>query len=508
MKDVILCIDRGTSELKAILFDSAGRNCGMEHRVCSILPNRQDWLETDLEETYQLMLEAVKALMEKTAGQNLRVVCISITSYMSGTIFLDHGGKPLGTAVLWNDSRTQQLMQEWAREGVLEKSFAISGSQILTGWPIPLMSWWKRNHPEMLRSADCMLNMKDWLRYQLTGEIMTDVTEAVLGPGDVGTRTYCDEILRLFDVYEYRNLLPPVQEPEKMAGTLLPEAAQAMGLPSGIPVVVGIGDMPGGILGTGTLYPGHGASILGTTFLNGLVIEKPQREPENAGMTSAYVENRLLRLVNNTGGAAINYQWFIDHFMDREKQELGEKQIFNYVDDLIRSVPLGSNGVMYHPYINACGITAPFVSIGARAQFTGIGLHSTKADLMRAIYEGIGFAMRDCYTSIPVGLVDIALTGGGSKSPVLCQISADICGVPIRVPEEKEASALGACIVGAVGVGVYKTYAEAVEHMVRTSKIYEPDQSRTERYSKLYQLYYEIRNDMQPAWEKRQDLYH
>lgn len=507
-KEVILCVDRGTSELKAVLFDLEGRSCGMERRKCSTVSRHLDWREADLAETYRQLVDAVGALAQRAQAERLRIVCISITSYMSGTIFLDQTGEPVGPAVLWNDSRTKGLMEDWRRRGVLDQNFDLTGSQILTGWPIPLLSWWKQNEPEVLSRARVLLSMKDYLRYRMTGTICTDVTEAVLSPGDVRSRGYAAEVLRLFDVSEYERLLPPAAEPEASAGALTEEAARNLGLQPGIPVVVGIGDMPGGVLGAGTLLSGHGASVLGTTFLNGLVLDRPQMEPYGAGMTSAFIENRILRMVNNTGGAAINSQWFLDQFFQREKQEAGESGIFSLVDRLLETVEPGSHGVLYHPYINSCGVTAPFLSIGARAQFTGIGLHTTREDMLRAIYEGIGFAMRDCYSSVPETLQDITVTGGASSSAVLCQLLADICGVPVRLPQEKEATALGAGIVGAVGIGAYSNYTEAVWKMVHFSKTFFPCFKNKDVYDKLFQLYFEIRNSMRGPWELRQQIDH
>lgn len=503
--DVILCIDRGTTELKVILFDKNGNNRGMERRKCSILPNRPDWLETDLDETYLLLKDACSALSKKAEENGLRIICISITSYMSGTIFVDENGNHIGTAVLWNDSRTQKLTAEWEHNGTLQKNFDLTGSQILTGWPIPLLKWWKDNNPEVLEKATRLLNMKDWIRFKLCGSLATDVTEAVLSPGDVESRGYSDKVIELFDVSEYKHLLPIVEEPEAIAGYLLPEVANELKLESGIPVVIGIGDMPSGVLGAGALLPGHGSTVLGTTFLNGLILDRPQREPYMAGMTSAYVNKRILRMVNNTGGAAINYQWFIDNFFAEEKDKLGSG-IYNYIDNVVSSVQPGANGVMYHPYINSCGVTAPFLAIGARAQFTGIGLHTKKDEMLRAIYEGIGFALRDCFSSVPEKLVDITLTGGGSKSPVLCQIAADICGVPIRIPEEVEATALGTAIVGAVGIGLYDSYDDAVNNMVHFKQEYLPNISNKQLYDDLYSLYFSIRQSMMPVWEIRREI--
>lgn len=504
-ENCIMCVDRGTSELKILLIDSKGKCRAKVRRPCTILSPAVDWLETDTEETYAHFIDAVRELLTVARPLNLEIVCISITSYMSGTIMLDNDGKVIGNAVLWNDSRTQSLANEWAENGLLEKSFELSGSQILTGWPLPLIAWWKQNRPDVLNKARYIFSMKDYLRYRLTGTIMTDVTEAALTPGNPYARNFSDDILKLFDVYEYKNALPPVKEPEDIAGYLLEDVAKLTGLKAGIPVVVGIGDMPSGILGTGVLNTGHGASSLGTTFLNGLVIDKPQPEPYNAGMTCSYFENRSLRLVNNSGGAAINYRWFIDNFYKEEQNRYGEK-IYDFVDEEIARVPAGANGVMYHPYINACGVTAPFLSLGARAQFTGVGLHNTKADFLRAIYEGLGFAMYDCFSSVPTDIVDITVTGGGSRSPMLCSILADICGCPILLPDEVEATAIGTGICGAVGVGMYGSYSEAVENMVRISKEYKPNLENTEKYKEYFKLYRQIRNDMQPSWLLRSSI--
>ena len=500
--DFILCIDKGTTELKTILFSSDGQIIAQTKRECRLSFPKRDWVEEDTQTVWQQVTDAVKGLLGGAGINRKRIKCIGITSHMSGTIFVDEAGETVGNAVMWNDSRTNEMIKEWEARGVIEKTFDISGSRILPGWTVPLVAWWKQNHPEILEKSKYVLSMKDWIRFKLTGEIWTDHTEATCSPGDIIKKTYSPSIFKWFGIEEWAHLFPPVQDPLEPAGRLIPSIAEELGLDANTKVITGMGDMPASVLGSGSIRPGHGASTLGTTFLNGVVTDRPYFTPRNIGMTNTYIGDMLVRLVNNTGGGAINYQWLLNIWRSNNPDHA--ESVENILADLnarVARCPVGANGVMYHPYINSAGITAPFYNLGARAQFTGISLHNTYDDLLRAVFEGLGFAMKDCYSSVPIPLERISVTGGGGKSEVLCQILADCCDAEIIVPKVTESAALGTAIIAAVGTGMYGNYEEAVSNMVHIKRKFEPNARHRAKYDELFQRYKDIRRAMMPIWD-------
>ena len=161
---------------------------------------------------------------------------------------------------------------------------------------------------------------------------------------------------------------------------------------------------------------------------------------------------------------------------------------------------------MYHRYINSTGVTAPFYNVGARAQFTGIGLHHTRGHLLRAVYEGMAMAIRDCYGAVPGGVGQIRISGGGSRSPVLCQIISDICKKELLLPREAEATALGCAILAACAVGEYASLEEAVGQMVGIEKRYQPDDTLSDHYDHWFDLFQKTAQTMMPLWDQRLDF--
>ena len=180
--------------------------------------------------------------------------------------------------------------------------------------------------------------------------------------------------------------------------------------------------------------------------------------------------------------------------------------VYDYMDSLIEKTPIGANGVMYHPYLLAGGERAPFTDPRARASYTGIAVRHTLADIVRATYEGVVFAMMDCYQHMPEGMKKITLCGGGANSPTWCQMFADAMGVPITIVGGSEAGALGVCINNAVVQGYYKSYKEAVDHIIEVEKVYEPNMENHAKFAKLYPLYKLTWEQLAATWKLRNEL--
>ncbi len=226
--------------------------------------------------------------------------------------------------------------------------------------------------------------------------------------------TYSDELLQLCGLRNTRHLFPPIIGSGVVAGLLKSDVSKDLGLKADTPVITGLVDVAATTLGAGAYKQGQACSIVGTSFLNNLITDQPTFEPEGVGIQAITIGNVWIRSMVNTSGT-INLQWFLDEFFGAKTggnlQEM--EDIYTRAEKAAANVPVGSNGLLYHPYINTAGVVSPFVNPAARAQFFGISVEHTRAHMLRAVYEGTALSMLDCYSHMPADVRQIYISGGG-----------------------------------------------------------------------------------------------
>lgn len=493
----LLGIDAGTSVTKAAIFDLEGREIAAAAHPTTVMTPRAGWSEADMNAVWRTTCAAVRDALNSSRLQPAQIAAVGVTGNMVGAWLIDDGGRPVRSAILWNDGRTQGWIdqRQAADSQFLSAIFQSSGSVMQPGCTLPLLRWLADHEPETLTRARAVLNCKGWIIYRLTGAIVNDITEASVAPGDNRARTYSEAMIDLIDVRAYRHLLPPVFESHAVIGHLTPEAAVETGLAAGTPVIAGAGDVPAAVLGAGAVEAGVAVTILGTTCLNGLVTAAPLFEPADVGLLFALPGAGWLRTMVNIAGTT-NLDWMLRQFF-AERLERGEtpETLFAAAEALAQTSPPGATGVTYLPYLSAVGIIAPVVAPHARAGFHGLHDGHTRADLVRAVYEGLALSIRDCYAVMPAPVSEIRLTGGAARSTFLCQLIADSLNARVIVPEGSEFGARGAALLAAVGVGAYASVQQAVRGMVSggTARTYLPDAARTAAYAESYVRYCAIR---------------
>jgi sugar (pentulose or hexulose) kinase len=502
--DLLLGIDAGTSVVKAALFDWAGKEfISAAHRTTLSTPH-EGWSETSMEETWQAAVVGLRELLAQPGIDKERIAAIGVSGNMIGTWLIDEQGKPVRDAILWNDGRTVSLLDQLRSEhpGFDTQVFRISGSVIEHGATLPLLRWLADHEPETLERAHVILHSKDWIRYKLTGEIVTDITEVPGTPGDVRRRDYSDEVLALFGLGSYRRLFPRIAPSQQVVGYVTSAAAEMTGLAEGTPVVAGAGDVPAVVLGVGAVQPGIACSILGTHSINGVILDHPSFEPMDVGLLFTIPEQRWMRALTNVAGTT-NLDWFTTQFCALElSQSSSSAELFAQLESLVRQVPPGARGVMYHPYLSAVGIMAPFFEPAARAQFFGLTREHMKADLLRAVYEGVALAIRDCYAAMGAVVHEIRLSGGGARSGIWGQIIADTVGTPVVIPEGTEFGTRGAALLAGVGIGWFDSIVDAAAAAIQIDRVCEPDLNLKPLYDENYALYCALRDSMRAVWRQ------
>ena len=457
-----------------------------------------------MDQTWQAVVVALGDLLAQPGVDKTRIAALGVTGNMIGAWLVDAAGKPVRDAILWSDGRTRHLLEALRAKypGFDSRIFSISGSVIEHGATLPVIRWLADHEPDSLRRAVAVLHSKDWIRFKLTGEIGTDISEVPGTPADARTRDYSDEVLELFGLQAYRHLFPPVAPSERVVGAITPQAAALTGLAAGTPVVAGAGDVPAVVLGVGAVEPGMACSILGTHSINGIILDRPSFEPADVGLLFTIPTQRWMRALTNVAGTT-NLDWFIAQFCAQEQaRAISAADLFAHLEAAVQTSPPGARGVLYHPYLSAVGIMAPFFEPAARAQFFGLTREHSNADLLRAVYEGLALANRDSYAAMGASAHEIRLSGGGARSRIWGQIIADVTGTTVVVPRGIEFGTRGAALLAGVGLGWFDSIVAAAASVVQIDRVYAPDSRLKPLYDENYALYVALRDALRPTWQQ------
>ncbi|MGC9538078.1 FGGY family carbohydrate kinase [Streptomyces sp. UG1] len=454
-------IDVGTSTVKAAAFDTTGRELAVETSPVA-LALHGGHVEQDMEEVYAAVVGVLDALTARIAEP---VDLAGLTGQGDGVWLVDKEGHPVRPAASWMDGRAHELLDQWLADGTFETVFRCTGSAMFPGCPGPLLAWFDRYEPAALDAAATALYCKDMVFRRLTGApATTDVSDASMPFLDPRTRTYDNRVVELLGLTHRRGLLAPVGDPIATA-----EARE--GLPPGTRLANGPYDLPSCALGAGVTAPGDGLLIVGTCLAALVATTDLDLKGEPAGLyISTDRPGHWLRAMPAMVGTAA-LDWVLTTTGVRHEE----------VDALLAGTPPGANGVRVLPYFAPSGERAPFVEPRLRAELTGVCLESTKADLIRATCEGIGFAARHCLQA--AGLTgSVAVCGGGTRSPAWMRLLADVLGRPLRVVEG-EVGARGAVLAAAERFGVALDAAAWTE----PTAVVEPDAARAAYYADAYE---------------------
>ena len=508
-KDLIIGIDAGTSVLKAVAFDLEGRQVAVSSKPNSY----EEWpggaVEQDMARTWTDAALVLRLLIEKLPGLAERAAALAVTGQGDGTWLIDAAGEPVAPAWLWLDSRAAAIVERLDSEGVRQRVFPFTGCGLNACQQNAHLLWLKAHRPEVLARAATAFHCKDWLYLQLTGERATDRSEGTFTFGDFRTREYSDEVLVALGLEAERRLLPPMLDGTTTTHPLTETAAEATGLLPRTPVSLGFLDVVCAALGGG-IYDHErrvGFSIAGSTGMHMRFYPDQatvQLAAEPTGYTMPFpVPGTVLQIQSNMA-ATLNIDWLVDRGVEAAALFGTAPERMDALRALDARVLDGRPGAaLFHPYISEAGERGPFVATTARAMLSGLSTGTRLLDLMRAVYEGLAFAARDCYAAMDHVPDEIRVAGGAARSKAFKRIMASALGVPLRESNREEAGAAGAAMMAAVAIGAYPDMAACAERWVKPTlgDVVPPDPELASLYDRLFPVYVETRRAMPAQWQ-------
>ena len=487
----LLGIDIGTSSTKSVLFDLGGGVVASAVDVYPMYQPKNGWAEQDAEDWWEATKTSVREVMAKSKIDAKEIKGIGLSGQMHGLVMLGADMRPLRRSIIWCDQRTALECEQITSLVGADKMIEITANPALTGFTASKIMWVKNNEPEIYDKCKKILLPKDYIRFKLTGEFATEVSDASgMQLLDVPNRRWSGYVTDKLGID--LGLLAKVHESPEITGTVTKEAAQACGLCAGIPVVGGAGDQAASGVGNGIVKSGVVSATIGTSGVVFAHLDRPEIDKAGRVHTFCHAVPGAWHVMGVTQGAGLSYKWFRDNFMTPEKYTAEQlaKDPNAIIDQIAKTSPAGANGLIYLPYL--MGERTPHLDADCRGVFFGLsGMHEKK-DLLRAVMEGVVFSMNDCLGIIremgaSPGFVYAA--GGGANSALWRQMMADIMGIEIAVNTSTESGALGVAILAGVGAGVYKDVASACDAIIRQRDSQTCDQKNSALYAGMYKVY-------------------
>jgi len=505
---ILLGIDLGTSGVKVLAMESAGKILAITTRSYPLYQPRAGWSEQEPEDWWTGVVGAIRDLLQQDPVDANAVKGLAVSGQMHGSVFLDDHHQVIRRPLLWNDTRTYPQCQTMTETIGEEQLIQLAGNPALEGFTAPKVLWLKAHEPEHYDRLATLLLPKDYILFRLTGRLCTEVSDAA---GtllfDVRNRQWSQQMMDLLDLNP--SMLPEVLESPDIVGSLTEEAASATGLSPATQVIAGGADNACSAVGNGIVSEGLVLASLGTSGT--VVAHSDEMKMDPHGRIHSFnhaIPNRWY-LMGVMLSAAASFQWFRENFAEAET--LLARSLPDSADQLLNreaeTVPPGSEGVIFLPYLS--GERTPHRDAKARGAFIGLAPVHTKKHLTRAIMEGVAFGMRDSLELVKglgVTPTQIRITGGGAKSPLWRQIVADVFNHPVVTTNIEEGPAIGAALLAGVGVGIFKEVEDAVREIVEITDTTSPNDSNAEVYENLYPLYRHLYRSLKSDFAEAFDI--
>lgn len=487
----LIGVDLGTSGTKTVLFAEDGTvaaSCTIEY---PLYQPQNGWAEQDPLDWWNAVCGTTKAVIAKAGISASEIKGVGLSGQMHGLVMLDKSGNVLRKSIIWCDQRTAKECEEITQKVGAENLIKITANPALTGFTASKIMWVKNNEPEIYEKCAHILLPKDFIRYKLTGEFATEVSDASgMQLLDVPNRKWSDQVLDALQIE--KSLLGKVYESPEVTGKVTKAASDLTGLAEGTAVVGGAGDNAAAAVGTGTVQDGRAFTTIGTSGVVFAHTSKLSIDPKGRVHTFCCAVPGVWHVMGVTQGAGLSLKWFRDNFCHEEMIAAAgmKKDPYFLMDKQAEEIPIGSDRLLYLPYL--MGERTPHLDPNCRGVFFGLSAMHTRQHLLRAVMEGVTFSQRDSVEvlrEMGVSINEMLACGGGGSSPLWRQMLADVYGCPVKTVVSKEGPALGVAILAGAGTGVYSSVQDGCAAVIKTNPPQNPISQNSAEYEKFYSIY-------------------
>ncbi len=504
----LLGIDVGTSGTKAVLIAETGSVVARASLEYPLTSPRPLWSEQDPADWWTAVCGTTRLVLQQSGVEPREITGIGLSGQMHGAVFLDESNDVIRPCILWNDQRTEAECA-WITERVgKERVVDLISNPVLTGFTAGKIVWLRNHEPENYARVRKVLLPKDYIRLRLTGEFATEVSDASgTALFNVRKRVWSAEMLDAIGIPE--DWVPRATESPEISGRISEFAAGAAGLSPGTPVVGGGGDQAAGAVGNGIVESGIVSSTVGTSGVVFAYSDHPVVDPQLRLHTFCHAVPGAWHLMGVMLSAGGSLQWYRDTFCQPEKVVAGAlgRDPYELICAEAARAPVGAEGLIFLPYLT--GERSPHADPNARGVLFGLTRRTDRAQVARAVLEGVAYGLRDSFEvmeEMRVPIREVRASGGGSRSTLWRQIQADVTGHAHVTIDVDEGPALGAALLAGVGTGVYESVAEACRAAIRVQESTSPCTANHSAYRRFHRVYQSLYSNLRENFATIADI--
>lgn len=488
-------IDVGTSGTKTLLCDGDGNVAARATVDYPLHALRPGWAEQHAEDWWNAAVEGIRRVLKHADVHPEDIVGIGVTGQMHSSVLLDKAGQVIRPPILWCDGRTTAECRQIEDDvGGRARLIELTGNPALEGFTAPKVIWLRNHERESYNRIHSIMLPKDYIRYRLTGQIGTDVSDAA---GtllfDVHSRQWSMPVVESLGLKS--DWLPPIHDSAAVVGEVHRDAAVETGLRAGIPVIAGGADNTCGAIGAGVVKPGQALVSIGSSGVVFVASERPVLHPQGIVHTFAHSVPDVWYVMGVTLAAGLSLRWVRDELGNTERvaSELLGASAYDLLSQQAEQAPAGAAGLYFLPYLS--GERTPHVDANARGVWFGLSTIHRRSHLIRSVFEGITYSLRDSLDAIRstgVQVDEARVIGGGAKNPFWHRLLADVLNIEVLRVRADEGPGFGAALLAGVGSGVFDDIVAAAQKTVVVKDSLRPNPAAARDYDERFAFYKEL----------------
>lgn len=495
----ILAHDFGTSGNKATLYNTDGK---LVKSCVATYPTHyfhQNWAEQNPNQWWDAVCQSSRMLLDGV--DKSQIAAVSFSGQMMGCLCLDRNGTPLRDSILYCDQRSVEQNRQLLERVDPLAFYKTTGHRASPVYTLQKLMWVRDHEPEIYRATYKVLNAKDYIAYRLTGNMVTDYSDAGgTELFDILNLKWSDTIADAAGIDLEK--MPEAKPSTFVCGEVTRQAAEETGIPAGTPVVIGAGDGCAAGVGAGSVSPGLSYTCIGSSAWVATTTETPIFDPQMRTTTFVHAVPGMYHPCGAMQAGGTCYNWAKNELCQLEMQQAQQEggSPYTRMNSLAEQSDVGANGLLFLPYL--MGERSPWWNPEAKGVLLGLKLTNTRGDMLRAIMEGVSLNLRtilDVYRE-HIDIQEMAFVGGGAKGQIWRQILADVYNMEIRKPVNiEECTSMGAAIIGGVGVGLFSGFQEALR-FAKVDCVEYPIPEHSGKYHEMHQVFLDAYRQLEPLF--------